>query len=114
MRRPPASTLASGAAAAGVLAATAWHIARNAAPPSFDDAWYLETSFRLWTALKSGPLPFLDAYENAFRIKAPLISLMPNDLLGPTLRIPRRRDKCRKTASLPEQRSNCACPANLN
>lgn len=76
MRRPSlAATCAAAGAAA--LAATAWHIARNAAPPTFDDAWYLETSFRLWTALKAGPLAFIHAYENAFRIKAPLISLLP-------------------------------------
>lgn len=78
MRKLPAPTvLASGAAAAAAFAATAWHLARNAAPPSWDDAWYLETSFRLWTALKAGPLSFVSAYESAFRIKAPLISLIP-------------------------------------
>ncbi|MDD5301914.1 MAG: hypothetical protein PHS14_02310, partial [Elusimicrobia bacterium] len=77
MRIPARTVLASGAAAAAAFAATAWHLARNTAPPSWDDGWYLETSFRLWTALKSGPLPFIHAYENAFRIKAPLISLVP-------------------------------------
>ncbi len=77
MRPPPTTILASRAAAAGAFAATAWHVGRNLAPPSWDDAWYLETSFRLWTALKSGPLPFIHAYENAFRIKAPLIALIP-------------------------------------
>lgn len=71
------TVLASRAAAAGAFAATAWHLARNTAPPTFDDAWYLETSFRLWTALKSGPLSFIHTYENAFRIKAPLIALVP-------------------------------------
>jgi hypothetical protein len=60
-----------------VFAATAWHLARNAAPPAWDDGWYLETSFRLWSALKAGPLAFARAYESAFRIKAPLISLVP-------------------------------------
>lgn len=74
---PPPAVLASAAAAAGAFAATAWHIARNAAPPAWDDAWYLEISFRLWTALKSGPWAFASAYENAFRIKTPLISLVP-------------------------------------
>ncbi len=78
MRLPFASTTTlSLISAAGALGATAWHIARNAAPPTFDDAWYLETSFRLWTALKSGPLSFFHAYADAFRIKAPLISLVP-------------------------------------
>lgn len=67
----------SAAAAAAALGATAWHIARNAAPPTFDDAWYLETSFRLFSALKAGPSSFAHAYAEAFRIKAPLISLVP-------------------------------------
>lgn len=77
VKTPAPTILASRAAAAGAFAATAWHLARNAAPPTFDDAWYLETSFRLWTALKSGPLAFIQAYENAFRIKAPLVALVP-------------------------------------
>lgn len=83
MRRPFASTTtlgtvaAAATAAAAVFAATAWHIARNTAPPTFDDAWYLETSFRLFSALKAGPLAFAQAYLDAFRIKAPLISLVP-------------------------------------
>ncbi|MBI2385613.1 MAG: hypothetical protein HYV14_06330 [Elusimicrobia bacterium] len=78
------------AAAAAALGATAWHVARNAAPPTFDDAWYLETSFRLWAALRSGPLEFAHAYLEAFRIKAPLISLAPLPLyavLGPGERV---------------------------
>lgn len=78
------------AAAAAALGATAWHIARNAAPPSFDDAWYLETSFRQFSALKAGPLAFAHAYSEAFRIKAPLISLVPLPLyalLGPGERV---------------------------
>lgn len=69
--------LASSAAAAAALGATAWHVARNAAPPTFDDAWYLETSFRLWNALALGPAAFARAYADAFRIKAPLIALVP-------------------------------------
>ncbi len=78
MRRTFASTTTlSLISAAAALAATAWHIARNAAPPTFDDAWYLETSFRLFSALKAGPGPFVHAYLEAFRIKAPLISLVP-------------------------------------
>ncbi len=67
----------AGGAAVCVLAATAWHLARNAAPPTFDDAWYLETSFRLFSALKASPAAFARAYLEAFRIKAPLISLVP-------------------------------------
>lgn len=68
---------ASYAAAACAFAATAWHIAHNAAPPAFDDAWYLEVSFRLFSALKASPVEFARAYAEAFRVKAPLISLVP-------------------------------------
>ncbi|MDP3541448.1 MAG: hypothetical protein Q8T11_03145 [Elusimicrobiota bacterium] len=77
MRRRFALTTLSLISAAAALAATAWHIARNAAPPTFDDAWYLETSFRLFSALKAGSGAFVQAYVEAFRIKAPLISLVP-------------------------------------
>ena len=77
LKRPPALVPASAVAAAAALAATAWHIARNAAPPAWDDAWYLETSFRLFTALQAGPLAFAQSYLEAFRVKAPLISLLP-------------------------------------
>jgi 4-amino-4-deoxy-L-arabinose transferase-like glycosyltransferase len=59
------------------LGAGAWHVLFNAAPPSFDDGWYLETSFRLFNALKSGLPAFAAAYVSAFRIKAPLVSLLP-------------------------------------
>lgn len=77
MKRPSATVFAAAAAAAAALGATAWHLARNVAPPSWDDAWYLETSFRLFSALQAGPLAFVSAYLEAFRIKAPLISLLP-------------------------------------
>lgn len=62
---------------AATLGAGAWHILLNAAPPTFDDAWYLETSFRLFNALKHGLPSFAAEYASAFRIKAPLISLLP-------------------------------------
>lgn len=62
---------------AATLGAGAWHILFNTAPPSFDDAWYLETSFRLFYALQHGPFAFVSEYISAFRIKAPLISLLP-------------------------------------
>lgn len=68
---------AAAAFVAASLVAGAWHVARNAAPPTFDDAWYLETSFRLFQALKSGLPAFAAAYASAFRIKAPLLSLLP-------------------------------------
>lgn len=77
-------------AAAATFAATAWHIALNAAPPSWDDAWYLEESFRLWNALTAGPAAFVREYLAAFRIKAPLISLAPLPLyalFGPGERV---------------------------
>ena len=69
--------LAWRALAAAALAGTAWRIASAPYAPTFDDAWYLETSFRLWEALKEGPLAFVSAYTSAFRIKAPLVALLP-------------------------------------
>ncbi|MCM2304436.1 MAG: hypothetical protein NDJ72_07015 [Elusimicrobia bacterium] len=63
--------------AAATLAAGAWHIRTNLAPPAWDDAWYLEVSFRLFHALKRGLIPFATEYASAFRIKAPLLSLLP-------------------------------------
>jgi hypothetical protein len=77
VKRPSATILSAATAAAATLGATAWHIARNAAPPTFDDAWYLETSFRLFSALKTGPGAFAQSYLEAFRIKAPLVALVP-------------------------------------
>lgn len=74
------------AAAGAMLAVGAWRLSRGAAPPQWDDAWYLETSFRLWSALKEGPAAFAWAYANALHIKAPLIALIPFPLyalLGP-------------------------------
>ena len=76
MKRPSAISAASSIAAAA-FASTAWHLARNVAPPAWDDAWYLEVSFRFWSALKSSPLAFAREYLAAFRIKAPLIALIP-------------------------------------
>lgn len=90
MKRSSAIPAGSLAAAAAAFAATGWHIARNAAPPAWDDAWYLEVSFRLWNALKISPLAFVREYLVAFRIKAPLISLMPLPLyalFGPGERV---------------------------
>lgn len=68
---------AAAAFTAATLAAGAWHIRTNAAPPAWDDAWYLEVSFRLFHALERGLLPFASEYASAFRIKAPLLSLVP-------------------------------------
>jgi len=75
---------------AAALGAGAWHLATNAAPPAFDDAWYLETSFRLFHALKRGLPEFVSAYAAAFRIKAPLLSVLPLPLyalFGPGERV---------------------------
>lgn len=69
---------------AATLAAGAWHILVNAAPPAWDDAWYLEVSFRLYHALARGPFAFAAEYASAFRIKAPLLSLLPLPLYAVT------------------------------
>ncbi|MBI5245390.1 MAG: glycosyltransferase family 39 protein [Elusimicrobia bacterium] len=50
--------------------------------PTFDDAWYLETSFRLLNAWRDGLAAFLRAYSESFRIKAPLISVLPLPFYG--------------------------------
>lgn len=82
----PAWLAAAAAAAAG--SASAWHILRHCAPPSFDEAWYLEVSFRLWNALSD--LRFADfarEYVTALRFKAPLVTVLPLPLyalLGPS------------------------------
>lgn len=60
-----------------VSAAGAWHIGANASPPAWDDAWYLEVSFRLYSALCRGLPEFADQWASAFRLKAPLVSLLP-------------------------------------
>lgn len=77
MKRQTPTVRAAAAAAAVAFVLTARHIALNAAPPAWDDAWYLEVSFRLWNALKHSPAAFARAYLEAFRIKAPLIALTP-------------------------------------
>jgi 4-amino-4-deoxy-L-arabinose transferase-like glycosyltransferase len=82
--------LAAGAVCTAVLGANAWTIARETAAPSWDDAWYLETSFRLFDALKDGPLAFAAAYADALKIKAPLVALLPLPLYaawGPSERL---------------------------
>ncbi|HBL16513.1 MAG: hypothetical protein A2X36_01920 [Elusimicrobia bacterium GWA2_69_24] len=53
------------------------YVCTGAPPVTWDDAWYLETSYRLFDALKAGPLRFLSEYVHAFQIKAPLIALLP-------------------------------------
>jgi 4-amino-4-deoxy-L-arabinose transferase-like glycosyltransferase len=59
-----------------VLLANAWRLT-HPETPSWDDAWYLETSFRLYHALKEGLGAFYYTFAHAFKIKAPLISVLP-------------------------------------
>ncbi|MEQ1918594.1 MAG: glycosyltransferase family 39 protein [Elusimicrobiota bacterium] len=66
-----------GALASVCLGGTAWFLSRAPYAPTFDDAWYLETSFRLFSALRDGPFTFARAYADALHIKAPLIALIP-------------------------------------
>lgn len=75
MRFPPPA--AAAAAALAACAASAWHIHSHSAPPSFDEAWYLEVSYRLWNALSEFRLAdFAQEYVSAFRFKAPLLSVL--------------------------------------
>lgn len=68
-------------AAAAVLASSAvlvWFVRANEYPPGFDEAWYLEVSYRFFhTLANDGPLAFAQAWATAFRFKAPLISALP-------------------------------------
>ncbi len=46
--------------------------------PTYDEAWYLETSIHLYHRLTSEGLPgFWDGYHRAFGVKAPLLSVLP-------------------------------------
>ena len=75
---------------ATVLAGNAWFLWVRRTPPSYDDAWYLEVSFRLFHALKKGLGAFAWEYAHSFRIKAPLISVLPLPLyalFGPSERV---------------------------
>ncbi|MBI5597097.1 MAG: glycosyltransferase family 39 protein [Elusimicrobia bacterium] len=84
---------APAAAAAAFLTAACsavWFIRRHGVPPSFDEAWYLEVSFRFWHALSGhGPRALASEWAGAFRFKAPLLSLLPLPLyavLGPSFK----------------------------
>ncbi|TBR22540.1 hypothetical protein EPO15_07820, partial [bacterium] len=85
---PPRPAWAAAAAAAAGCAASAWHILHHDAPPSFDEAWYLEVSFRLWNALSAFHFSdFAREYVTALRFKAPLVCVLPLPLyavLGPS------------------------------
>lgn len=66
------------AAVLGSGAALAWFVRANGHPPAWDEAWYLEVSYRFWHALTGeGPLSFARAWAAAFRFKAPLVSALP-------------------------------------
>ncbi len=73
-----------------LLAADQAYARSNKRPPTFDDAWYLETSLYFFHQLTKGGFgPFASAYAHSFRIKAPLISVLPLPfyfLLGPGYR----------------------------
>ncbi len=50
----------------------------NTRPPTYDDAWYLESSLHFYHQLTNeGFKAFLSAYASSFRTKAPLISVLP-------------------------------------
>ncbi len=50
----------------------------NTRTPTYDEAWYLETSLHLYHRLTRGGLvPFWEAYRGAFGTKAPLIAALP-------------------------------------
>ena len=73
----PGAWLATVSLALACAANLRW-VAASAAPPSFDEAWYLELSFRFSRLLADGRLAdFARAYAGAFRFKAPLVSLLP-------------------------------------
>ncbi|MBI3664816.1 MAG: glycosyltransferase family 39 protein [Acidobacteria bacterium] len=60
-----------------LLVARSYHLT-DRRPPTFDDAWYLESSLHFYHQLTSGGLPELvSAYAGSFRTKAPLISVLP-------------------------------------
>ncbi|HZS49875.1 MAG TPA: glycosyltransferase family 39 protein [Bryobacterales bacterium] len=73
-----------------LLAADQAYAWSNKRPPTFDDAWYLETSLYFFHQLAQGGFSaFASAYAHSFRIKAPLISVLPLPfyfLLGPGYR----------------------------
>jgi len=51
---------------------------RGGAPdPTFDDAWYLETAYRIYDSASEGLGGFLASYTGALKIKAPLIAVIP-------------------------------------
>jgi hypothetical protein len=60
------------------IGANIWFYRAHKMPPTFDDAWYLEISARLYHALTNeGLSAFYHIYSGAFKFKAPLISVLP-------------------------------------
>jgi len=59
------------------VACTALWVFRDAAPPAWDEAWYLEAAVRLFECTEEGPHRFALEFMRAFTIKAPLISVLP-------------------------------------
>jgi hypothetical protein len=81
---------AAGLLVAAAAAASAWHVLASAAPPAWDDAWYLETAFRLWEAFGRGLADGAAAWSSALRSKPPLLALLPLPLFaltGPSERL---------------------------
>jgi 4-amino-4-deoxy-L-arabinose transferase-like glycosyltransferase len=77
-RSPDGYALLAATAWLVTTAGSVWHILRRTAPPTWDDAWYLEVSVRLWRALTTESLgAFAQMYSHAFGMKAPLITLIP-------------------------------------
>ncbi|MBI3664619.1 MAG: glycosyltransferase family 39 protein [Acidobacteria bacterium] len=61
-----------------LLAINHFYYLTNTRVPTYDEAWYLETSLHFYHALADhDPGRFLYLYKTAFQTKAPLISLLP-------------------------------------
>ena len=61
-----------------LLAINHFYYLKNTRVPTYDEAWYLETSLHLYQGLADRDLNrFLYNYKTAFQTKAPLISLLP-------------------------------------
>ena len=73
---------------AGLMLNVHW-IVQDSTPTAYDDSWYLENAFRLYHRLtKDGLFSYLQAYLTTFRVKAPLIAVLPLPffaMLGPSL-----------------------------
>ena len=63
---------------AGLLWVNEGYYGANTRLPTYDEAWYLETSLRMYHALKAHHLgEFVYHYRTAFLTKAPLIAVLP-------------------------------------